>query len=75
MPARQDSLEERKAREEAFFKECEETGNYTIYEEYEFEKPLPGLTEEIVVEEKVVEESTKIHHNFDPRRKMKIKIQ
>lgn len=75
MPKKQDTFEERKAREEAFFKECEETGNYSIYEEYEFEKPLKGLTEEIVVEEKIVEESTKIHHNFDPRHKIKVKIQ
>lgn len=64
----------RKQREDEFFEACEETGNYDIYEEYEFPKPLKGLTEEPIVEEIVVEEKTKIHANFDPRKNVKVTI-
>lgn len=74
MPKAKDTFEERKAREDEFFKECEESGNYSVYEELEFERPLKGLTEEIVLEEKIVEESTKVHQNFDPRKNVKVTI-
>lgn len=47
-------LETRKQEAEAYFDAHVKTGNYTVYEEYEYKKPIEGLTEEPVVEEIIV---------------------
>lgn len=74
MPTTNNDFEARKKREEEFFEALQETGNYEVYEEYEFERPLEGFDEEPVLEEVTVEDSTKIHQNFDPRKNVKITI-
>ena len=74
MPEVDKEFELRKKREEEFFKALQETGNYEIYEEYEFEKPLKEFKEEPIVEEVIIEESTKIHANFDAQKNVKITI-
>lgn len=53
-----EGLDDRKAREEAFFKSCIDTGEFTQYDEVEFDRPLEGFTEEPVVEQVDVEEKT-----------------
>ena len=55
-----DDYDDRKAREEAFFKQCVDSGEFTVYEEYELDKPLKGYKEEPVFEETQVEEETKV---------------
>lgn len=55
-----EGYEDRKAREEAFFKACIETGEFTQYDEIDLGAPLEGYTEEPVFESAEVEEETKI---------------
>ena len=74
MPEVDKEFELRKKREDDFFNALQETGNYEIYEEYEFDKPLKEFKEEPILEEEIVEESTRIHQNFDARKNVKITI-
>lgn len=55
-----DGYDDRKAREEAFFKSCIDTGEFTQYDELDLGAPLEGYTEEPVFESAEVEEETKV---------------
>lgn len=55
-----EGYDDRKAREEAFFKSCIETGEFTQYDEIDLGAPLEGYTEEPVFESVEVEEESKI---------------
>lgn len=60
LPDPMEGYDDRKAREEAFFKACIETGEFTQYDELDFGRPLEGYTEEPVFETTEVEEETKV---------------
>lgn len=55
-----EGFDDRKAREEALFKSCIETGDFTQYDELEFAEPLEEYKEEPVFEEVEVEEESKV---------------
>lgn len=45
-------LTQKQINEKKFFEKYLKTGDYSIYEEYEFSKPLKGFKEEPVLEDK-----------------------
>ena len=53
-------LDDRIKREEAFFEECVNSGEFERFDELEFEEPLEGFTEEPVIEDVTIEEETNV---------------